>query len=510
MYGYGGNGIRPMRPQGADDEINQIRARRASREQRIAPPPVTPMPEVLPPPPQPQGKGMAAQMLDMGTKALAEYQAENSDNENQQKALEQMKTPSFVPPSSGQQAISTSPPPMVRMPTNEAASPMPVRPTPTMAQPQVMPTQPALPSRATYAPEMPLTGPSTVRPMMAPETEAAPQMQNLPATLTAPDMSSMAPQRPRMSDTADSIEKARQEAVYGGQMQADIGLKPKRSFWDTLKTAGVGALQGMASGGGIGGAIGGALAGGITSAISPEAGRDYRFDILQRPRMERDQDRRAQQAKQIQALIKSGADVNLINAQIAKMGAETEAIPGRARLDEESRRSQMDVNQARAENYRNPRPKTTPEEDARIRERHEADMQRIKSTIERNKRPSSRGGGGGGGGRRSSEAGERNKPTTGATAFAKMVEEALQDARKRAQTLTQLRQSRNPEDVAMIPDAERQAEAARDSYERLVNDLGSLYPEDYETGQGTQAGPDGKLAPIQGWPYFKARARGGR
>lgn len=508
MYGYGGNGIRPMRPQGADDEINQIRARRASREQRMAPPSVTPMPEALPPPPQ-HGKGMAAQMLDMGTKALAEYQAENSDDENQQKAFEQMKTPSFVPPSSGQQAISTSPPPMVRMPTNEAASSMPVRPTPTMAQPQMMPTQPALPSRPTYAPEMPLTGPSTARPMMAPETETAPQMQNLPATLTAPDMSSMAPQRPRMSDTADPIEKARQEAVYGGQMQADIGLKPKRSFWDTLKTAGVGALHGMASGGGIGGAIGGALAGGITSAISPEAGRDYRFDILQRPRMEQEQDRQARRAQQIQALIKSGADVDLIKAQTGKTRAETETLPGRARLDEETRRSQMDVNQARAESYRNPRPKYTPEEEARLRERHDAEMQRIKSVIERNKRPLSRGGGGGGG-RRGSEAGERNKPTTGVTAFARTVEEALQDAREKVQKLQDLRSPGNPATPDAILKAEREAEMARDDYERLVNDLGSLYPEDYETGQGTQVGPDGKLVPIKGWPYFKARARGGR
>lgn len=508
MYGYGGNGIRPMRPQVADDEINQIRARRASRDQRMAPPSVTPMPEALPPPPQ-QGKGMAAQMLDAGMKMYAQQAAENSDDENQEKALEQMKTPSFVPPSAGQQAVSPSPPPMVRMPTSQAASPMPVRPTQTTAQPQMMPTQPALPSRATYAPEMPLTGPSAARPMMAPETETAPQMQNLPATLTAPDMPSMAPQRPRMSDTADPIEKARQEAVYGGQMQADIGLKPKRSFWDTLKTAGVGALHGMASGGGIGGAIGGALAGGITSAISPEAGRDYRFDILQRPRMEQEQDRQARRAQQIQALIKSGADVDLIKAQTGKTRAETETLPGRARLDEETRRSQMDVNQARAENYRNPRPKYTPEEEARLRERHDAEMQRIKSVIERNKRPSSRGGGGGGG-RRSSEAGERNKPTTGATAFARTVEEALQNAREKVQKLQDLRSPGNPATPDVILNAEREAEMARDDYERLVNDLGSLYPEDYETGQGTQVGPDGKLVPIKGWPYFKARARGGR
>jgi hypothetical protein len=254
----------------------------------------------------------------------------------------------------------------------------------------------------------------------------------------------------------------------------------------------------MASGGGIGGAIGGALAGGITSAISPEAGRDYRFDILQRPKMERQQDRQAQMSKQVQALIKSGADIDLINAQIAKMNAEAAALPGRTRREEEFRQSQIGLNQARTESARNPRPKYTPEEDARLRERHDAEMRRINSVIERNKRGPARGGGGGGGGR---QAVEKTKgPASGAIRFAQDVEEALQIARKAADTAFKEK----------TPAAQTEAQVALEDYQRLVRDLGNLYPEDYETGQGTQPGPNGTTIPAKEWPYYKARPRGGR
>jgi hypothetical protein len=481
MYGYenGGSGIRPMRPQPADDLIQQMRMRRASRDQQMAPPSVTPMPEALEPLPQ-HGKGMAAQMLDMGTKALAEYQAENSDDENQQKALEQMKTPSFVPGSESSAPTRPSPlPPSLPMGQSSAAPPMA---TPQMSTP--------LPARPTPPPMIRQGGQETVQ-LPNELTPPRPTMQQMPNGLTSPDMPAMAPQRP---DTIDPIEKARLDAVYG----AGVRLPPKRGFWDTLKTAGVGALQGMASGGGIGGAIGGALAGGITSAISPEAGRDYRFDILQRPKMERQQDRQAQMSKQVQALIKSGADINLINAQIAKMNAEAAALPGRTRREEEFRQSQIGLNQARTESARNPRPKYTPEEDARLRERHDAEMRRINSVIERNKRGPARGGGGGGGGR---QAVEKTKgPASGAIRFAQDVEEALQIARKAADTAFKEK----------TPAAQTEAQVALEDYQRLVRDLGNLYPEDYETGQGTQPGPNGTTIPAKEWPYYKARPRGGR
>lgn len=487
MYGYenGGSGIRPMRPQPADDLIQQMRMRRASRDQQMAPPSVTPMPEALEPLPQHQ-EGAMAKALNQATKAAGDAAAENG-SDNDAIDLDKLKTPSFVPGSESSAPTRPSPlPPSLPMGQSSAAPPMA---TPQMSTP--------LPARPTPPPMIRQGGQETVQ-LPNELTPPRPTMQQMPNGLTSPDMPAMAPQRPRLSDTTDPIEKARLDAVYGGGMQADIGLKPKRGFWDTLKTAGVGAIQGLASGGGLGGALGGALSAGIIGAVDPEAGRNFRFNTLQRPQMEQQQDRQAQMSKQVQALIKSGADINLINAQIAKMNAEAAALPGRTRQEEELRQSQVGLNQARAESARNPRPKYTPDEDARLRERHDAEMRRINSVIERNKRGPARGGGGGGGGR---QAAEKTKgPASGAVRFAQDVEEALQIARKRASAAA----------TEKTPEAQAEAQTALQNYQRLVQDLGSLYPEDYETGQGTQPGPNGTTIPLQEWPYYKARPRGGR
>ena len=482
MYGYGGNENRPMRPQPAEDLIEQMRMRRASRDQRMVPPSVTPMPEALQPLPQHQ-QGEMAKALNQATKAMGNAAAENGGGSDAVD-LEKLKTPSFVPGSESSTATRPSPLPPL-MGQSSAAPPM--------ATPQV---STPLPARPAPPPMVRQGGQETVQ-LPNELTPPRPTMQQLPIGLTSPDMPAMAPQRPRLSDTTDPIEKARLDAVYGGQMQADIGLKPKRGFWDTLKTAGVGAIQGMASGGGLGGAIGGALSAGIIGAIDPEAGRNFRFNTLQRPQMEQDQDRQAQRAKQIQALIKSGADINLINAQIAKMNAEAAALPGRTRQEEEVRQSQVELNRARTEGVRNPRPKYTPEEFALLKESHDAKIRQINSVIERNKRMPMRGGGGGGG----RQAVEKTKgPASGAIRFAQDVEEALQIARKKASAAA----------TEKTPEAQAEAQAALQNYQRLVQDLGNLYPEDYETGQGTQPGPNGTTVPLPEWPYYKARPRGGR
>ena len=490
MYGYGGNENRPMRPQPAEDLIEQMRMRRASRDQRIAPPSVTPMPEALPAPAMP-GEGPMAKMLNQASKAVMNSAAENSDVSSSSDSvnLENLKTPSFIPGTDSAYAPRRSAPFSPALSASQSPG------IPSTTSPQTPAPLPATPT----PPPMVRQGGATQGAAQIPNVSmgSSPTMQQLPAYLTSPDMPTMAPQRPRVSDTTDPIEKARLDAVYGGQMQADIGLKPKRSFWDTLKTAGVGAIQGMASGGGLGGAIGGALSAGIIGAVDPEAGRNFRFNTLQRPQMEQDQDRQAQRAKQIQALIKSGADINLINAQIAKMNAEAAALPGRTRQEEEVRQSQVELNRARTEGVRNPRPKYTPEEFALLKESHDAKIRQINSVIERNKRMPMRGGGGGGG----RQAVEKTKgPASGAIRFAQDVEEALQIARKKASAAA----------TEKTPEAQAEAQVALQNYQRLVQDLGNLYPEDYETGQGTQPGPNGTTVPLPEWPYYKARPRGGR
>lgn len=305
-----------------------------------------------------------------------------------------------------------------------------------------------------------------------------PQMErDMPKELTAPDMPVGMPNRPARPVSRDPIQRAREEAIYGGQMQADLDIKPKRGFWDILKTAGVGALQGMASGGGLGGALGGALAGGVMSAASPEAGRGYRFDVLQRPRMEADIQRQMAYAKFNQDRMRGQAELEQTIAQTGKTRAETEAIPGREELNREAIRSRIRREGAQTERYqRPPEPRRTPQEEQRAEEMHKARLGLIGAQTSRAQRPPSSGGGGGG----------------GADSDRRPAQMRYQQALKALQTAKQLAGR-----AAAVDDDELHAQAASalQIYNDMVNELVDLYPEMFEGG----------IAPNQTWAYIKPR-----
>ena len=86
---------------------------------------------------------------------------------------------------------------------------------------------------------------------------AIPTMQELPSQIgPAPNV----PMRPRTDAYRPPHLDSMEQYDPIAQAREDYLATPKRSFKQTLRTAGLGALQGLATGG-IGGAIGGALGG---------------------------------------------------------------------------------------------------------------------------------------------------------------------------------------------------------------------------------------------------------
>lgn len=306
-----------------------------------------------------------------------------------------------------------------------------------------------------------------------------PQMERLPETLTTPNAPVNVPNMPARPVSRDPIQRAREEAIYGGRMQADLDIKPKRGFWDIMKTAGVGALQGMATGG-LGGAIGGALAGGIGSAISPEAGRGYRFDVMQRPRMEADIARQMAYAKFGREQQLGEIDLRKRQAEAEQTEAETRYLPARYGQEGALRQSQIEANKARAASLSRPeRPRYSPEEEQRRKERHQMEMKRIDAQTKRALRPPSSGGGRGGGGA------EQPTPAALNTMHSRVVQ-AKQEAEE-AWAIA---------NADADPQARAIAEAALRAYNSLAEQLGRAYPQMFEVGPGQG-----------GWNYIKERGR---
>ena len=319
MYGYGTNygaGRRLRRPISPEPpELGQ------EWEERQTPLPVSPMPEM--PQQQPQGESPIAAAIRgagdiLGTGILARAGGDNSPRQ----MPENFSTPPFVP--------------------NQGQSR------------QSRPTRP---------------NPKQIPEYMPPQTQ-----QNIPGTpLPAYDDSGVGVPIPSLRGMGgsptpyDPIEKAKYEyATQKAKTARPIDpenpetfyqpRETKRGFWDTLKTAGVGALQGLASGGGIGGAIGGALAGGVGSAISPEMGRAYRFNALQRPQMEDQLQRQFQQQLYQREMERQDLELGKTRAETARVQRETELMPGRYGAEAQERQSRMDLNKARIDQLKTPKP----------------------------------------------------------------------------------------------------------------------------------------------------------
>lgn len=381
----------------------------------------------------------------------------------------------------------------------ERQTPLPVSPMPEMPQPQRQEESPiaaairgagdilgagilARGGERNEAPPMPQQSrqPRVTRPnpKQVPDYLPPQRQQNIPGTpLPAYDDSGVGVPIPALRGTGgspmpyDPVEKAKyeyatQEAKTARPIDPDNPetfyqpRKTKRSFWDTLKTAGVGALQGLASGGGIGGAIGGALAGGIGSAISPEMGRAYRFNTLQRPQMEGALQRQMQQELFRREMEKQGVELGKTQAETGRIQRETELMPERYRMETEERQSRMNLNKQRAQSLREPKPqKPSPGSLQRVRgPKGEETFAYVTPENAAQFRPyrEPRVSRGGGGGSSTQSAGD-------ASTLLQRVTRAAQDYAE-----------------AKAYADESQLAGMRDAYNMLAVDLASRFPQMYE------------------------------
>lgn len=184
-------------------------------------------------------------------------------------------------------------------------------------------------------------------------SEVIPALASPPARSPLPqmDMDAMGKPIPRLPGRPggpmpfDPVEKARYDYVMdGAEWESTGGLdsdpsvqqqKPrfKRSWKDSLINAGLGASQEYQRTGSLGAALGGGLAGGVGTAINPMAGREFRYDTLEAPRMEEQRQRQMERTAQDQAIRMGQLREDDIRSQIESRRARDEMAKAEADRD---------------------------------------------------------------------------------------------------------------------------------------------------------------------------------
>lgn len=459
MYGQNYNRYgspTPQRPGGVD--LDELRQRRAVRNERMAPLPVLEMPESFSS--QRQGdlgeRSGLGQHFQMPLRGVPQMSGAGSLPNGG------FTTPPFAP--------GTQRPPV--------AGELRQSPTPKVIASGASTSSPP----QTQAKDITLNPPRMTRrpPQAAP---AGPQGAAPATAATRPNPREIA-QREAMARTSvvDPISQAQEQA----------GMRSKRGFWDILKTAGVGALQGLSSGQGLGGALGGALAGGTIAAISPERGGEYRFNMMERPRMEEEMNRRMQQEQFRRQQEQASLAGQKTAAEIEKLQAEAADIPGRTASQRAREAAQTEYYKGRAEAMRNPKPAQRryvyrAGSDGKL---YQVDEETRQATpVEGLTLPATGRSGGGGG-----EDGER------LTRSALNLEAQTENARLKAEDFLSQLNAMQPDDSDEYTELKKNAEESLRRYNDLVRRLGLTYGERYETGPGRT--PEGKASPFM---YYKRR-----
>lgn len=351
-----------------------------------------------------------------------------------------------------------------------------------------VPTVPAISASTSRPPQTPVGDVEFNPPRM---TRMPPQAAPVAPQGTAP---AAAPTRPDPREIAQQEAMARTSAVDPiSQAQEQAGMRSKRGFWDILKTAGVGALQGLSSGQGLGGAIGGALAGGTIAAISPRRGGEYRFNMMERPRMEEEMNRRMQQEQFRRQQEQASLAGQKTAAEIQKLQAEAADIPGRTTSQRAREAAQTEYYKGRAEAMRNPKPtqRRYVYREGRDGKLYQVDEETRQATpVEGLTLPAAGRSGGGGG-----EDGER------LTRSALNLEAQTENARLEAEDLMSQLNAMEPDDTEdTYIKLKANAEKSLRKYNDLVRRLGLTYGERYETGPGRT--PEGKPSRFM---YYKRR-----
>ena len=515
MYGqnynrYGSSTL--QRPGGVD--VDELRQRRAMREDRMAPMGVLPRPEAPEPPPQEESP--LAKMITQFSGMAAQGIMNNADD--REDAPQGARTPPFAP-----QAASSRP-----MPNPDQLWTPPFAPSRDRTMMDWTKSPISEQQNQMEASRQPRTAtPRPARPTYDPTVNApAPRVGGIPGTDYGDDSGYGVP-IPSIPGTGggprpyDPIEKARYEAAMSNAKTAKPidpnnpetfyqPLREKRSFWEGLKGAGLGALQGFLSTGSLGGALGGAVTGGVIRGVNPMLGRAMQFDMFQRPQMEQDMIRQMQLDQFMRQRQAEQLGQRKTQAEIARIEAETQAIPGQEELRRANIQSNIDYRKSRTQQPAKPRGnyRLEPGQDGRM---YRIDLDTGQATPVEGFTPPAPAragrGGGGGGGRAAAEPRQRNLPSAAIEEYRNVLtlkSEAEQAAREAAAAPKYTRNVFGMQKLAegeMSPE-ERQARAAQalQEYNDAVDRLGQLFPELYETGPGVT--PEGAASP---WKYAKRR-----
>lgn len=493
-----------QRPGGVD--IDELRRRRASMDSRMSPMPVSPRPR--PEEDEPQQESGAAQAIrqfsQMAATGLMGQAGDRSDaspasgsQARQMPGSDQMRTPPFVP-TGGNTAL----PPSSVFTGNNAPQIPPATPPPTLpARPASSPTSPApSPTPQTLRQGVPTLAGRMASTPPASMPVGANELRQVIPTLGGGFAGGM-PQTefdtrsgygvpiPGIPGTGqgiqpyDPITKARYEAATAQGTE----LKRKPSFWEGLKGAGLGALQGFLSTGSLGGALGGAVTGGIMRGVNPMLGRAMQFEAFQRPEIERQIARGMQMDEFMRKQRAAQMEAEKTRAEIGKIEAETGAIPGREALNRANIQSNIDYRKSRMQPSERKQPLqriTTLDENGRPVQKFVTPDEAANYPVY--ERP--RAGKGGG------EGGER------LTRSALNLEAQTENKRLLAEELMSQLNAPQGLDKFQIEDLRTKAEKALREYNDLVRKLGLTYGERYETGPGQT--PEGKPSPFM---YYKRR-----
>lgn len=488
--------------------MDERRQRRAALDARMSPMGVTARPEA--PEPPPPGENALGKAIESAAGMYANHLMNNADTERD--------------------SDGSSPSTPMQQQRRQPAAPRPARPATRMPQPAYDPTVQA-PSPAGSMIE--------ARGMLPSAASSDPNLQKVMPRLTGGASQGVPSSEmdtrsgygvpiPSIPGTGggprpyDPIEKARYESAMSGAKTAkpidpnnpETFYQPqreKRGFWNTLKSAGVGALQGLASGQGLGGALGGAIAGGVIGGINPMVGRAMQFDAFERPRMEQDMIRQTQLDQLQRQRQMEQLGMSKTAAEIGRIEAETQALPGRETQRQRLTESQIEANKARAAAANRPPAKRlqrvrTPDEKGRPVDKFVPEEEGASYPVYERPRLG-RGGGGGGSGRVAAEPRQRNVPSAAIEEYGNVLtlkasaEAAAREAARAPKYTENFFGSQKLAEGEKTPE-ERQAKAeqALQEYNEAVDRLGELFPELYETGEGRT--PEGKPNP---WKYVKRR-----
>lgn len=414
--------------------------------------------------------------------------------------------------------------------------------------------QPSTTTTGTAQGPVPLAGPLTTPPALevpsvqermtrqgiAPAAEAIPMAQtplaaqpNLPAR---PRTDTYRPAHLDSMEQYDPIAKARGDYIAPGRdIIGEELATPRRSFKQTLKTAGLGALQGLATGG-IGGAIGGALGGAILGTASPRAARGYEFEMTQRPRIEEDLQRQMMLRKAQEEFETRNIGQAYTQEQMLGLRQGREAKAAMLPYEIEQAQSRSEAWRAQADRARRlpttptrtPRTQIITTRDAQGRPVQRAvdpeEMLRTGQALPVYERPRvGRGGGGGDGGddfkgqartKYMEFKGLENNLRDAAEQYTEAVRQARADIeetvrdRKAGVTEGEARSAAQSTADQKITEAQNRFNAAVNAARRAAAELKAGYPDQFEVYNETgafQFSPEGWGA--SPWPVVKQRGK---